>query len=86
MNGAASGSAIIATDSATVAMRTAKTFCEATGEARIEIEIGARIEGARHRLHRLRHHQQPRQQHGDGDADQHVLGRAAPAAKEPTTE
>jgi hypothetical protein len=35
MNGAASGSAIIATDSATVAMRTAKTFCEATGEARM---------------------------------------------------
>ena len=37
-----------------------------------EIEIGARIEGPGHRLHRLRHHQQPRQQHGDGDADQHV--------------
>ena len=35
MNGAASGIAIIATEIATVAMRTANSFCAATGDARI---------------------------------------------------
>jgi hypothetical protein len=41
MNGAASGSAISATDSATVAMRTAKSLC--TGDRRREdqVELGA---------------------------------------------
>jgi len=38
-----------------------------------EIEVGARIEGARDRFHRLRHHQEPRQQDGRGDGDQKAL-------------
>ena len=41
-----------------------------------EIEIGARIESARHRFHGLRNHQQPRQQQGRGDPDQHLLVEA----------
>ena len=38
-----------------------------------EIEIGARIKGPRHRLHRLRNHEQPRQQQRRGDRDQHLF-------------
>ena len=41
-----------------------------------EIEIGPRIEGARRQFHRLRDHQQPRQQHASGDRDQRrLIGR-----------
>jgi hypothetical protein len=38
-----------------------------------EVEIGARVEGARDRFHRLRHHQEPRQQDRRGDGDQKML-------------
>ena len=38
-----------------------------------EIEIGAGVERARHRFHRLRDHQQPRQQQRRGDRDHGVL-------------
>jgi hypothetical protein len=38
-----------------------------------QVEIGTRIEGTRHRLHRLRHHEQPRQQQACGDRHQEWL-------------
>ena len=50
-----------------------------------QIEIGARIERARHRFHGLRDHQQPRQQHTCGDRHQHrrVDRRVGVAADHP---
>ena len=48
MNGAASGTASAVVESAIAMMRIANTFRAEAGEERSEVEIGARIEGARH--------------------------------------
>ena len=73
MNGAASGSAIIVVASAIVAMRTPNSLLLSHRRRQDQIEIGARIEGARDRLHRLRDHQHPGQQHARGDGHQRLL-------------
>jgi hypothetical protein len=53
---------------AIVVMRTANTRRDRRRQD--QVEIGARIERARHRFHRLRHHQRPGENGATGDDDQ----------------